>query len=224
MAGGKPVEKIQDATLAMFNVDKNRTTTFIHDQVTLSRQKREKEDQRRNGLTIAEYDKLKKEQGKQAFLKSVQEEESKSLKQASSLSHYHQLLQEFYSLFPSTIINFNKETLDEIPSKIKGLTLWNQDETEIEIKKARLNKGCIQVTLSVTYQKPIFVKADDFDITKNVIESSRTITEEQKIKCQYGTLITFRQSTTAQFNELIKKYSIKNTVSSQLSNEDSWKF
>lgn len=211
MAGkGRSIENVQNNVLAMFNIDKNRTTTFVEDQIALSKKKRLKEEKLRGGLSVEEYDKLKKEQAKLNFEKSQQAELSRNRKAAQNIDHYHTLLQEFYSIFGTDLIDYNKETLEDKPSELKGLTIYNHNETIVTIEKARLNKGCLQLIVNIEYQKQIFVKAADFETTKNVEKSFKTVIETAKVKCPYGKVIDFRNGATTGFSEIIKKYGIEN--------------
>lgn len=224
MANGKSVEQIQNATLSMFNSDKDKTTSYVIDELAKTAAKNKAFKEKLNGLTPDEFAKRKMND---AIARSIQNREIENQKnyELAKRFDYHPFVNTFYSLFDENVIDMNPTTLESIPSKLKKLTIWDADNTTVEIKKARLVKHYLQITVEITYRKTIFIPAEDFATSKQSIESFRVETATEKIKCAYGKTIDFRRMATPMLNSIVSKYGIANTTEKQTeSNNNSWNF
>ena len=226
---GKSVETIQNSVLGQFELAKRQqASTFIAEEVERAKKLKAKFEKNEQ-LTNAQKYWLAKERIDEAT--KINEARFKQI--ASNTSNYHTLLESFYNLFGERT-DFSKQELesliDEVDLKDNTLIEYTSiyaNNTIVTITAAKCTKKYLQIKLHIDYEKQIFVKAEDFETTKNVEKTYVQREDEVKLKIEYGNIIKFRQSATSQFLELIEKYNIdnqKDTTRKQIDYKEAWNF
>lgn len=226
---GKSVENIQNNVLGQFELAKRQpASTFIADEVQRARELREKFEKNEQLTNEQKYWKAK-----ERIDEATKINEARFKQIATNTANYHSLLESFYNLFGERT-DFSKleleSLLDEVDLKDTTLieyTSLHANNTIVTITAAKCTKKYLQLKLHIDYEKHIYVKAEDFETTKNVERTYVQREDDVKLKLEYGNIIKFRQSATAQFLELIEKYNIdnqKNSTLKQIDYKDAWNF
>lgn len=228
---GKSVENIQNIVLGQFESAKRQTPSmFINDEIARAKKAKEKFEKTKSNLTNEQKYEIAKKR-----IQEQQEQANTYLQQiADDTSNHHVVLKNFYQLFDRNI-NFDREYCEQFldendklkEHEIYSYTTVHNNEVKITIIGAKCTKKHLQVKLHIEYEKRIFVKAEDFETTKNVDELYVVRELDAKLKIEYGNIIKFRQSCSSQFNELLQLCNIKDDIKQtkiETTTSNSWTF
>lgn len=136
----------------------------------------------------------------------------------------HTLISSAKSMFSDIdpFSQFNQSSL----KPLSGATecIYSYDDTIVEMTIKRALSTSIKCELIISTTQPHFTKADNFEQTKEVIQTTKDVVITRNIKPHYGDYLTFMRSLSSQLGSIIKELDIIDPNKSQSINEDIWSF
>lgn len=87
-------------------------------------------------------------------------------------------------------------------------TIIDNDSIKIDLTIDKPLSTTLRCFADIVYQKPIWVKADDFDTTGRTERAFKEVTDRVKINASLGDVLEFKKQLLKPLTEIIQKYSI----------------
>lgn len=221
------IEKAQDTVLAQFNVDKQRTNTFLEEQIKLSKIKNEKFELIRKIKSKKDLYKLNTDtKHKLEIQKEIDklEREKYLIENIKNYKNYNcnEAILKFFDLFD--LIYFTQENIKS--KDFENVMFYEDDSNSLIFKGFKCFKNKIVVTLGLNYFKEVFTKSDDYEETKKVVKAVKEFNVDLSIDCEYGDYEVFRNSfiTNIIKDGLKEKYEVFKPKQDGIIKKDLWSF